>query len=50
MEKQTFKVFRVYKNNARRKILHKGQTLEAAQRLTLSYKSTKFSSVHYTAE
>jgi len=50
MSNQTFKVFRVYKGSARRKTLHKGQTLEAAQRLTLSYKTTKFSSVHYTAE
>lgn len=50
MSNQTFKVFRVYKNNAQKKILHTGKTEQEARRLTLSYKTTKFSSVHYTAE
>ncbi len=50
MSNQTFKVFRAYKNSGKRVVLHTGKTEQEAQRLTLSYKSTKLSSVHYTAE
>jgi hypothetical protein len=45
-----YKVFRVYRNSARRVTIDKGLTLDEAQRLVRSFPSTDRSMVCYTQQ